>query len=358
MPQQTKIFRVFVSSTFTDMKLERGILQRDAFPKLEKFCEEKGAKFQAVDLRWGVNEESSLNQKTLQICFNEIARCQKISPKPNFLILLGDKYGWQPIPEIVPEVEMIAIQGVLYGMGKVLIQNWYKRDENAIPPEYVLQPRGDALKDYAVWCPIEKELLAVFRAAVNNLHFTPEQRIKYFASATHQEIIRGALNPPKDSENPEKHVFAFSRSIAGLPDDKSADGFIDLMNGIHYEDSEKKLDNLKANLQIKLGRCHIDNINQVKRIEKDQTVTEYELPAHFVNYEASWVNDDVEIKNLQKFNDIVCDALKKVIREQLALVVDKDEINHEVKLHGEFKNRLTEYFEGRENILKTIHSYP
>jgi hypothetical protein len=80
MPQQTKTFRVFVSSTFTDMKQERGILQRDAFPKLEKFCEEKGAKFQAVDLRWGVNEDSALNQKTLQICFNEIARCQKISP--------------------------------------------------------------------------------------------------------------------------------------------------------------------------------------------------------------------------------------------------------------------------------------
>lgn len=35
MPQQTKIFRVFESSTFTDMKEERGIPQRDAFPRLE-----------------------------------------------------------------------------------------------------------------------------------------------------------------------------------------------------------------------------------------------------------------------------------------------------------------------------------
>jgi hypothetical protein len=49
MPQQTKIFRVFVSSTFTDMKEERRILQKEVFPELEKFCEEKGAKFQAVD---------------------------------------------------------------------------------------------------------------------------------------------------------------------------------------------------------------------------------------------------------------------------------------------------------------------
>ncbi|MCK4407035.1 MAG: DUF4062 domain-containing protein [Bacteroidales bacterium] len=36
MPQQTSILRVFISSTFTDMKEERRILQRDVFPKLEK----------------------------------------------------------------------------------------------------------------------------------------------------------------------------------------------------------------------------------------------------------------------------------------------------------------------------------
>jgi len=35
MPQQTKTFRVFVSSTFTDMKEERRILQKNVFPKLE-----------------------------------------------------------------------------------------------------------------------------------------------------------------------------------------------------------------------------------------------------------------------------------------------------------------------------------
>ena len=57
-PQQTKIFRVFISSTFTDMKEERRILQKEVFPRLEAFCERNNAKFQAVDLRWGVTEES------------------------------------------------------------------------------------------------------------------------------------------------------------------------------------------------------------------------------------------------------------------------------------------------------------
>ena len=154
MPQQTKIFRVFVSSTFSDMKLERGILQRDAFPRLEKFCESKGARFQAVDLRWGINEESSLNQKTLQICFNEITRCQKISPRPNFLILLGDKYGWQPIPEVIPGPEMDAILGILNEKDKELLEFWYKLDKNAIPfgrpdiHEYILQPKWNAIKEF------------------------------------------------------------------------------------------------------------------------------------------------------------------------------------------------------------------
>jgi hypothetical protein len=49
MPQQTRIFRVFVSSTFTDMKEERRILQKKVFPKLEAFCDRNNAKFQAVD---------------------------------------------------------------------------------------------------------------------------------------------------------------------------------------------------------------------------------------------------------------------------------------------------------------------
>ena len=61
--------------------------------------------------------------------------------KPNFLILLGDKYGWQPIPEIIPENEIEAILRVLAAKDKELSAGWYRRDDNAIPPEYVLQSK-------------------------------------------------------------------------------------------------------------------------------------------------------------------------------------------------------------------------
>jgi len=50
---------------------------------------EHGFRFQAIDLRWGVSEEAGLDQQTMKICLEEIERSQKVSPKPNFIVLLG-----------------------------------------------------------------------------------------------------------------------------------------------------------------------------------------------------------------------------------------------------------------------------
>ena len=189
MPSPTKTFRVFVSSTFTDMKEERRILQRDVFPKLEKYCAENGAKFQAVDLRWGVTEESSLNQKTLDICLHEIDRCQRISPKPNFIILLGDKYGWQPVPTKIPEAEMDEILQSKSGEKRNLLETWYKLDTNAIPAEYVLQPRMGEYENYSKWEIVEQELRRTLRDAVGNLSFTDNQKVKYFFYMWYSELL-------------------------------------------------------------------------------------------------------------------------------------------------------------------------
>jgi hypothetical protein len=38
MPVTRRMFRVFVSSTFEDLKEERDALQRDVFPRLRKTC--------------------------------------------------------------------------------------------------------------------------------------------------------------------------------------------------------------------------------------------------------------------------------------------------------------------------------
>jgi hypothetical protein len=335
MPQQTKIFRVFISSTFTDMQHERRILQRDAFTRLEKYCEEHGARFQAVDLRWGVSEEAQLDQKTLRICFNEIARCQKMSPKPNFVILLGEKYGWQPVPEIIPGEEMEAILGQMGEDDRTFVNKWYWKDENADPPEYILQPRLDELRDYKLWEPVENKLRKILRDSVNSAGFNPEQMIRYTASATHQEIMRGALSTPAGIESPERHVFAWSRKIDGMPYDKSAAGFIDLAGDQPDRLSAQKMDELKSELRSRLG------------------------DGHFNEFRAEWKNGAFQISEseLKRFSDGIYNNLVSVIGEQLSGVIDKDEITHESKLHADFKTKLTEHFCGRSEVLGTLHDY-
>jgi uncharacterized protein DUF4062 len=97
MSQSSKTFRVFVSSTFKDFKMERNALQEQVFPRLRELCAKYDCHFQAIDLRWGVSEEAALDQRT-RICTEDIARCRKITRRPNFIALLGARYGWRPLP--------------------------------------------------------------------------------------------------------------------------------------------------------------------------------------------------------------------------------------------------------------------
>src|SRR5688572_7062594 len=142
MASQTRTFRLFVSSTFSDLKEERNALQEKVFPRLRELCARHDCRFQAIDLRWGVRDEAALDQQTMRICLEEIARCQRVTPRPNFLILLGDRYGWRPLPYEIPAEEFEAIaQGVPDIHERALLEHWYRKDENAVPPVHRLQPR-------------------------------------------------------------------------------------------------------------------------------------------------------------------------------------------------------------------------
>jgi len=84
----TANFRLFVSSTFSDMLHEREALRCQVFPRLDELCSQHDARFQAIDLRWGVSEGAAQSQRTLEICLEEIARCRRLTSRPNFIVLL------------------------------------------------------------------------------------------------------------------------------------------------------------------------------------------------------------------------------------------------------------------------------
>jgi len=87
--QEVKTIRIFVSSTFKDMKLEREQLVKQVFPELKQLCTERNVFFTYVDLRWGITEEESSDGQTLNLCLSEIDKCQ-----PYFICFLGERYGW------------------------------------------------------------------------------------------------------------------------------------------------------------------------------------------------------------------------------------------------------------------------
>ncbi len=70
------------------------------------------------------------------------------------------------------------------------ISEWYRRDDNAIPSEYILQPRKDEYESYALWEEKERELREILRKAVDRSTLDDKEREKYFLSATHREITR------------------------------------------------------------------------------------------------------------------------------------------------------------------------
>ena len=52
MQRRDLTFRVFVSSTFSDLVAERNALQEHVFPRLRGFCQKRGARLQAIGLRY------------------------------------------------------------------------------------------------------------------------------------------------------------------------------------------------------------------------------------------------------------------------------------------------------------------
>ncbi len=361
MAQTSRTFRIFVSSTFTDLKEERNALQEQVFPKLRDLCLQHGCRFQAIDLRWGVSEEAALDQRTMQICLEEIARCQRVTPRPNFLVLLGDRYGWRPLPAAIPEGEFAQIQQrVPSAQAHTLLDAWYQRDDNAVPPAYCLQPRTGEFIDPEVWeKQVERPLRSLLVEATAGMELTPAARVKYLTSATEQEIEQGTLHVSTAQEQ----VFCCLRTITNLEqliasaqEHKGARQFIDL-------DEQGRLD---QEVRARLGDLK-------ERLSRS-------LPGSIHTYEAEWTGSSgLSTDHLGTLPDTLeaCLALteeeqapstlcvevwrrlSRVILEEIARLEEADALEREVMAHNAFGEARAnpQFFTGRTAILHTIGAY-
>lgn len=190
-----KTFRLFVSSTFNDFLQERAILDECIFPEIDAYCQQRGYNFQLIDLRWGITNESAINQKTMEICLDEVKRCRLLSPKPNFLLMIGERYGWIPLPTSINSNEFKQIINVAEKAECEIISKWYELDENEIGGVYYLKARTGKYIDYDEWIVEETAIhnaLVSCSTRMNNMSYETQKMLS--SSATEREIIEGLLS--------------------------------------------------------------------------------------------------------------------------------------------------------------------
>uniref|UniRef100_A0A670J5M5 Telomerase associated protein 1 n=1 Tax=Podarcis muralis TaxID=64176 RepID=A0A670J5M5_PODMU len=96
-PLRWRSVKIFVSSTFRDMHGERDLLIRSVFPELRARAAQFCLAIEDIDLRWGITEHESQQNKQLELCLSEVCRSQL------FIGILGERYGHVPTEYSLPD---------------------------------------------------------------------------------------------------------------------------------------------------------------------------------------------------------------------------------------------------------------
>lgn len=353
---QKKTFRLFISSPFSDFIKEREVLHKRVFPKIDDYCIKSGFSFQPIDLRWGVNEEAQLDQKTIEVCLEEVRACKHF-PSPNFLIMAGDRYGYIPCPYMIEKVEFEKI--LKYYIRKYpsklkvedcteqdILKQWYKLDQNQIyrtidnreSIAYILQPRTDKYAQWEIWEKEENLLRSILQNAVTEISNSIEniEYQKYFTSATEAEVLEGIVSYKditstqmkllehkviEDSNKDKKYIYGYLRTIKNS-------------NGI-YIDKEKKLE-----IKAEEFKNNIENI-----------LTPNALRSNFSSIE------EYENSSLKEFEEFIYEKLKKAIDKQYEESLEITPLKKERLEQEKFQQDKLRGFQGRKTILNKIATY-
>ncbi|XP_063370018.1 NACHT and WD repeat domain-containing protein 2 [Cydia amplana] len=346
-PVSSKIVRIFTSSTFTDTTMERNTLMAKCYPRIKDYCREKhGLEFQVVDMRWGVRDEATDDHMTTELCMREIKNCQRLSMGPNFVVFLGQKYGYRPIPTYVlsSELQMLRDELAAGGVDVILLDTWYKKDSNAVPPVSVLQPISSILinfnnkrvpklqaEDQAVWWDTLGKMQKLFRKASLQLYnsgkMDKDAMHNYFMSVTEREVINGVLNV----KNTKNHCLAYVRYInnINLQNLKKASNFVDILN--------RSLDNEASKLLADLRDVRLPNKIETTNIQK---------------YTVEWIGReglDNETHG-EYLNHFISHFYKNIIK-----LVDRAMRKEDSSAQGQIVTEILQHLHACNNSVKVFH---
>jgi WD40 repeat protein len=324
-------FRLFVSSTFADTTVERNALQKHVFPKLQQLCAGRGARFHAIDLRWGVSEEAALDQQTVNICLDEVRRCLATGSAPNFLILLGNRYGWLPPPAQIPASEFSRLlDRVDKASQRKRLLKWYALDKNAVPAEYQLKAREGKYREPTTWSREEARLRQTLVTAATCMRLPAVRRRCFADSATAQEINVGVLDPGNT------RALCYFRRIPNIERLQALGPYLDQnIRGQWDRESAKRLDDLKHRLRKLLPS---ENIHE---------------------FDAKWSVSQKRVTrgHIQSFCKRVEADLKRMILAELERAEEISELQREIQAHTDFGRQRSLNFVGRKDIVHAIEAY-
>ncbi|XP_048248137.1 NACHT domain- and WD repeat-containing protein 1-like isoform X1 [Haliotis rufescens] len=371
LPLPRSIVRIFISSTFSDMRAERNALSRDVSPILRSFCSSLDLDLQLVDLRWGLTEDTQNDHSAERLCLQEVKNCQNVSLGPNFISILSERYGFRPLPTEVlcPEFEMLRSIASRQGLDVALLDAWYKRDDNAIPPEFVLQPirsqfphfgdysqGSEDLRQRAMesWQTAFTSMLSIVREAARLLHeegkLSEEQRHMYFKSVTEFETAKGIFEAPK----PSSHCLLYRRKLTGLTDehleDKDAHRYISITDS----QGKKTVDKNIAALQKA-------SISKIVNILGPQNCKTFNVP---------WKSGGVDPVGNPEHRSYIKDFSLKLTQDvtNMIMLAKKERSSHirqreyycgldETLHHLHFCKSKCETFCGQEDILQKVKDH-
>ncbi|XP_039495368.1 NACHT and WD repeat domain-containing protein 2 isoform X2 [Drosophila santomea] len=358
-PVSSKIVRIFTSSTFTDTTMERNTLMAKCYPRIKDYCREKhGLEFQVVDMRWGVRDEATDDHMTTELCMREIKNCQRLSMGPNFIVFLGQKYGYRPIPTYIVSSELALICEELTSMGvdRAILDLWYKKDSNAVPPISVLQPISSILinfnnkrvpklqaEDQAVWWDTLNKMQKLLRKAAASLgasnKMSKEDVHNYFMSVTEREVINGILNV----KNTKNHCLSYVRYInnINLQNLKKASLFVDIIN--------RSLDTESAKL--------LSDLRDVRLPAKIEAVNAQKYTVEWIGREGLDIETHEEYLNhfISHFYKNVVKLVDRAMRKEDSSA--QGQIVTEILQHLHACNNSVKIFYGREESCERIKRY-
>ena len=331
--------RLFVSSTFNDFQAEREALQISVFPALRELCESHGITFQAIDLRWGVSAEHVNRHLTMDVCLEEVKRCLDESPKPNFLGILGNRWGWQPAPRYIRD-ELVEIIKRTMGSDddSLFLEQCYpisSLDCNAVPPVRQLDlgaPEGRGSN--------ETRLRGLLEAQVGRVQFSKEEQSFLELSATAMEF-QVALMEKEYFAELESSVLVIERTIAGLPLDSGSYPYIDIFDAKFCTLHAERLDGLKRHLRTLL------------------------TSSQFLSYSEKWIglaaatdarglNPEITHDGLADFARQVLSTLAEQVQGRIAEISKREPTELEQELHERFGVEACRVFAGQSADMEAL----